>query len=98
MTNFVTNTLQGKKKVKLSLSLIMPYAMKAYSGVDVQTHVFLTSVLVGGGQLHAPAALLPGKDPRNPLDRRFGGPQSRCGRDREVKILDPTGTRTLTPL
>jgi hypothetical protein len=29
------------------------------------------------GQLHAPAALLPGE---YPLDRRLGGPQSRSGR------------------
>jgi hypothetical protein len=36
------------------------------------------------GQLHAPAAL-----PRYPLDRRLGGPQSRCGRRGEEKILDP---------
>jgi hypothetical protein len=33
------------------------------------------------GQHHAPAALCPrGKDPRYPLDRGLGGPQSRYGR------------------
>jgi hypothetical protein len=33
------------------------------------------------GQHHAPAALYPrGKDPRYPLDRMLGGPQSRSGR------------------
>jgi hypothetical protein len=48
------------------------------------------------GQLHAPAALTPGKEPRYPLDRRLGGPQSRSGR-REEKILVPAGTRTPTP-
>jgi hypothetical protein len=32
------------------------------------------------GQLHAPAALLPGKKPWYPLDRKLGGPQSRSGR------------------
>jgi hypothetical protein len=32
------------------------------------------------GQLHAPAALPPGKSPWYPLDRRLGGPQSRSGR------------------
>jgi hypothetical protein len=32
------------------------------------------------GQLHTPAALPPGKEPRRyPLDRRLGGPQSRSG-------------------
>jgi hypothetical protein len=41
--------------------------MKAYGGVDVETHVFLTSALVGGGQLHAPAALPPGKEPPVPI-------------------------------
>jgi hypothetical protein len=32
------------------------------------------------GQIHAPAALPRGKEPRYPLDRRLGGPQSQCGR------------------
>jgi hypothetical protein len=48
------------------------------------------------GQLHAPAALPPGKSPRYPLYRRLGGPQSRSGQHEEEKILDPTGTRTST--
>jgi hypothetical protein len=53
--------------------------METYGGVDVEIHMFLTSALVGGdGQLHAPAALHPGKGPsRYPLDRRLSGPQSR---------------------
>jgi hypothetical protein len=37
------------------------------------------------GQLHAPATLPPGKEPRYPLDRRLGGPQSRSGRSGEEK-------------
>jgi hypothetical protein len=38
--------------------------MKAYGGVNVKIHIFLTSALVGGsGQLHAPAALHPGEKP-----------------------------------
>jgi hypothetical protein len=37
------------------------------------------------------------KSPPYPLDRRLGGPHSRSGRRGEEKILDPTGTRTLTP-
>jgi hypothetical protein len=32
------------------------------------------------GQLHVPAALPSGKEPRYPLDRRVGGPQSLSGR------------------
>jgi hypothetical protein len=38
------------------------------------------------------------KSPGYPLDRRLGAPRSRSGRYGEVKILDPTRTRTLTPL
>jgi len=38
--------------------------------------------LNGGGQLHTPAAVLPGgKNSRYPFDRMLGGPQSRSGRD-----------------
>jgi hypothetical protein len=46
------------------------------------------------GQLHAPAALPPGKSPWYPFYRKLGGPQSRSGRYGEVNIFDPTGTRT----
>jgi hypothetical protein len=38
-----------------------------------------------GGQLHTPAALLQGKSPWYPLDRRLGGPQSRSRRGGEKK-------------
>jgi len=38
-------------------------------------------------QLHAPAALPPGKNPRYPLDRRLGGTQSRSGRGGKVGWL-----------
>jgi hypothetical protein len=38
------------------------------------------------GQHHAPAALYPrGKDPRYPVDKRLGGPQSRSGRRGQKK-------------
>jgi hypothetical protein len=40
------------------------------------------------GQLHAQAALPPGKESQYPLDRRLGRPQSRSERH-EVKILLP---------
>jgi hypothetical protein len=49
--------------------------MKSYVEVDVWIQVFLTLELVGGGQLHEPAALLPGKEPSVPI-----GPQNRSGR------------------
>jgi hypothetical protein len=67
--------------------------MKVYGGVDVQKDVFLTLALVGGEWLASrPGRFTPGKDPRYPLDRKLGGPQSRTGRHGEVKILATTGT------
>jgi hypothetical protein len=45
-----------------------------------------------------PLPLYPrGMSPWYPLGRRLGGPQSRSGRRGGENILDPTGTRTLTP-
>jgi hypothetical protein len=41
------------------------------------------------GQLHAPAPLRQGKNPRHTLDRRLGGPQSRSGRGGEEKNSQP---------
>jgi hypothetical protein len=41
------------------------------------------------GQLHAPAALPPGKNSWYPLDRRLDGPQSRSGRGGEGKYSEP---------
>jgi hypothetical protein len=46
------------------------------------------------GQLHAPAALTRGEEPRYPLDRWPGGPQSRSGRCAEEKNLASAGNRT----
>jgi len=46
------------------------------------------------GQLHAPVALPPGKDPpRYALDKRLDGSQSRPGRDGEEKKI-PARNRT----
>jgi hypothetical protein len=41
------------------------------------------------GQLHAPVALPPKKDPWYALDRKLGGPQSRSGRGGEEKKHRP---------
>jgi hypothetical protein len=51
-------------------------------------------------QRHAPAALYPlGKDPRYPLDRRLGGPQSRSRHTRlEEKSLASARDRISTAL
>jgi len=37
------------------------------------------------GQIHDPAALLPGKEPPYPFNRRLGGPQSRSAHGGEEK-------------
>jgi hypothetical protein len=72
--------------------------MKADGGVDVEIHIFLTSaVVVGERSASRPSRFTPGKrGPGTPLDRRWGGPQSRCGHGK-VKTLAPIGTRTPTP-
>jgi hypothetical protein len=41
-----------------------------------------------------PCHFTPGKEPRYLFYRRLGGPQSRSGRNGEMKIFCPTGTRT----
>jgi hypothetical protein len=70
--------------------LIKHCAMKAYGGEDVQ----LTSSLVGSEcSASRPSRFTTGKEPRYPLGRRLGGPQSRSGQRGEEKILDPTRTR-----
>jgi hypothetical protein len=73
--------------------------MKAYEGVDVYIHIFLTSAIAGGEWSASRSDhFTPGeRAPRYPLDRRLGGPQSRSGRRGEKEILDHTGTRTPTP-
>jgi hypothetical protein len=66
------------KKLKLS-----HYTPRRRLGEDrkYSSYSFSTSALDGvSGQLQAPATLFPReKDPRYPLDRRLGGPQSRSG-------------------
>jgi len=54
--------------------------------VEIQLHVVLIlNFMEMSGQIHAPAALLPRKEPPYPLDRRLGGPQSRYERGAEDK-------------
>jgi hypothetical protein len=52
--------------------------------------------LEASGQRRASAALLPGKEPQYPFDRRFDGPRSRYGPRGGETIFYPTGTRTAT--
>jgi hypothetical protein len=52
------------------VKVVKHHAMKAYGGVDIYIHVFLTSALVGGEW----SASRPGRfTPWNPLYRRLGG-------------------------
>jgi hypothetical protein len=50
------------------------------------------------GELHAHAALPPGKSPRYPFYRRLGGPQSRSARYEEVKMFTLPGFELPLPL
>jgi hypothetical protein len=67
------------------------HAMKTYwrSGGIAPRIIDLGTGMEMIGQLHAPAALLPGKEPRYPLGRRMGGPQNRCGHGGEEKNSQP---------
>jgi hypothetical protein len=93
------NIKTNKAKVKLSLCLqIKHHAMKAYARVDVYTHVFLTSALVGGEwSASLSSHFTPGE--RAPRTQWIGGwVGRRIGLEvlEKRKILDPIGTRTLT--
>jgi hypothetical protein len=72
--------------------------VKAYGGVYVKIHIFLTSALVGvEWSASRPGHFNPrGKSPRYPFDRWLGGPQNQSGRLGEEKIFDPTGTHIET--
>jgi hypothetical protein len=72
--------------------VIKHHAMKTWAGMEL--HLFLTSAL-DGDQLHAPAALLPGKESRHPFGRSLDGP--RAGLDAVVrrKYPCPCVNRTL---
>jgi hypothetical protein len=59
--------------------------MKTYVGVEELLHTFLTLAL--DGQLHAPAALSPGKENPVSLDRRLGGSQRQCESGGEKKRI-----------
>jgi hypothetical protein len=71
--------------------------MKAYGGVDVRTHVSLTSTLVGGEcSASRPGRFTPEK--RAPSIHWIGGQvDPRAGVDHVEEILDPTGIRTPIP-
>jgi hypothetical protein len=67
-------------------------------GVEVRSTLSLTLAIDGvGGQLHAPAALPPGKT-RYPLYRRLGGPQSRSGQVRKILPHRPARRESLCRL
>jgi hypothetical protein len=50
-----------------------------------------------GGQLHAPAAIPPGKT-LYPLYRRLGGPQTRSGQVRKISPITGFDPRTVQPV
>jgi hypothetical protein len=83
--------------VKLSVCLNKHYAIKAYGWVDAYIHVFLTSeISTLSGELYTPATLPQRKKPKYQLNRTLSESQVRSGRYGEMRILDPTGTRSMT--
>jgi hypothetical protein len=67
--------------------------MKAYWGVAVYLHAFLTSVLDLSGQLYPQ-----GKISLYSSDRRLDGPQSRCGcSGKETPSLPQSGSGAGSP-
>jgi hypothetical protein len=70
--------------------------MKAYGGVDLYIHIFLTSSLVGGEwSASRPGCIIPGeRAPGTHWIRGWVDPRA-CLDDFE-KILGPTGTQTPT--
>jgi hypothetical protein len=68
------------ENVNLSLCLFKHHVMKTYKRVQVQFHAFLSSALDGiSGQLHAPAALTPEKEPPVPTGKEAGWPHNWSG-------------------
>jgi hypothetical protein len=67
---------------------LVKHYIKKYVEVDVETHVFLTSALVGWAWLLCPRQKI---IQLHPFDRWMGGTQSLSGYG-ETKILDPTQT------
>jgi hypothetical protein len=66
--------------------------MKTCGGVKVWLqHSWPRHYMEVSGQLHSSAALLPGKEPPYPLDRRLRGLQSLYGRYGEEKLLPMPG-------
>jgi hypothetical protein len=65
--------------------------MKTYVGLDVQIHLFLTSVPVCGQALRSGRFTTGGKNHRYPLDRRLGGSQNGYGSRGEEKIFPLPG-------
>jgi len=63
-------------------------------GLEIQPYEFLTSTLDGFQcQIHASATLSP---PPIPIQRKFGGPQSRSGRCKRSQISTHAAIRTTT--
>jgi hypothetical protein len=71
--------------------------MKAYGGVDIQTHVFLASVLVGDEWSASRPGLFILGEKASGTHWLGGWVCPRAGLDYVEKILDLTGTRTLIP-
>jgi hypothetical protein len=92
-------TYTRSKRSYSKVKVIKHYAMKAYEGVDVYIHVFLTSALVGGEWLASrPGRFTPGeRDPGTHWAGGWVGPRAGLDDVEKRKISPPTGTWSAIP-
>jgi hypothetical protein len=86
-----------KVKVKLSLCLTKQTYWESGGKAPHITHINLDTRW-RCGQLHAPAALPPGKILRYPFGRRLGGPQRRWRKETKIPAPDENRTPVVEPV
>jgi hypothetical protein len=91
-----------KVKLKVKLSLCLTNSALRHKGVWWSGSIdpYFLDLFTSWRRVVSltPLPLYPqGKSPQSPLDMRLGRLQNRSGKRGEEKILDSTGTRTLTP-